>query len=122
MILPCYAVMQTIPQNVVNAAGNLGAPPWRAFLRVYFPLSVPGAAAGFLLVFIITGGFFITPALMGGGSSSGILLSQVIEREISDSNNWSFASALSGMLLAVTIVLYLIYDRLTASEGADVQA
>jgi ABC-type spermidine/putrescine transport system permease subunit I len=119
MIFPCYAIMRNIPVSLVNAAENLGAPPWRAFVRIYFPLSMPGATAGFLLVFIITGGFFITPALMGGGSASGVLLSQVIEREISDSNNWSFAAALSGILLVVTVVLYLIYDHLTTSDGAD---
>jgi ABC-type spermidine/putrescine transport system permease subunit I len=56
---------------------------------------------------------------MGGGSASGVLLSQVIEREISDSNNWSFAAALSGILLVVTVALYLIYDHLTTSDGTD---
>jgi len=119
MIFPCYAIMRNIPASLVNAAENLGASPWRAFVRIYFPLSLPGAAAGFLLVFIITGGFFITPALMGGGSASGVLLSQVIEREISDSNNWSFAAALSGILLVVTVALYLVYDHLTSRDKAD---
>jgi ABC-type spermidine/putrescine transport system permease subunit I len=119
MILPCYAAMRNIPEGLTHAARNLGASPWRAWLRIYLPLSMPGVAAGFLLVFIVAGGFFITPQLMGGGSASGTLLSQLIEREIADSNNWSFSAALSGILLITTTVLYLVYDRFTATDAVN---
>ena len=117
MILPCYSVMQNIPRDLTDAAENLGATPWRAFVRIYLPLSLPGIAAGSLLVFIVSGGFFITPALMGG--PKGIILSQLIEQEVADATNWAFASALSGILLIVTLVLYVAYDRLAAADDAD---
>lgn len=117
MILPCYAVMQNIPRDLTQAAENLGATPWRAFLRIYLPLSLPGVAAGCLLVFIVSGGFFITPALMGG--PKGMILSQLIEQEVSDATNWAFASALSGVLLAVTLVLYVAYDRFARIDDLD---
>ncbi len=114
MILACYAVMSNIPSALVDAASNLGASPRRAFWRVYFPLSLPGLAAGFLLVFIISLGFFVTPALLGPQNQK--LLAQVIEIEVSDTLNWGFAAALSGILVALTVSLYALYDRLI---GAD---
>jgi len=117
MILPCYSVMRNIPLELVKAAENLGATPARAFLRIYLPLSMPGAVAGCLLVFIVSGGFFITPALMGG--ASGMIISQLIEQEVSDATNWSFASALSGLLLVLIISLYVAYDRLVPTDEIE---
>src|SRR5262249_44333977 len=67
LVLPLYAAMKSIDRDLVRAAMNLGAPPIAAFWRVFFPLSLPGLAAGTVLVFVLSLGFFITPALMGGG-------------------------------------------------------
>jgi mannopine transport system permease protein len=114
MILPCFSVMKNISPTLTAAAENLGASPWRAFLRVYFPLSLQGAAAGCLLVFIISGGFYITPALLGG--ANGIFLSQLIEQEVNSSVDWSFASALSGILVLVTVSFYVLYERFVAFD------
>lgn len=114
MILPIYAVMTGIPKNLMDAAANLGAPPHKVFWRVYFPLSLPGIGAGGLLVFIISMGFYVTPALLGGAKD--VMLAQIIEQQISDTLNWGFAAALSTILLAVTIVLFLFYDRLISPE------
>jgi len=110
MILPIYSVMAAIPSNLTDAAANLGATPFRAFLRVFFPLSLPGVGAGCLLVFILSLGFFITPALMGGPKDT--MFAQIIEIQINQMLNWGFAAALSTILLVLTIILYLIYDRL----------
>jgi ABC-type spermidine/putrescine transport system permease subunit I len=114
MILPIYAVMTGIPKNLMDAAANLGAPPRKVFWRVYFPLSLPGIGAGGLLVFIISMGFYVTPALLGGAKD--VMLAQIIEQQISDTLNWGFAAALSAILLAVTIVLFIFYDRLISPE------
>ena len=114
MILPIFAVMMGIPKNLMDAAANLGAPPIKVFWRVYLPLSLPGIGAGGLLVFIISMGFYVTPALLGGAKD--VLLAQIIEQQISDTLNWGFAAALSAILLAVTIVLFLFYDRLISPE------
>lgn len=110
MILPIYSVMAAIPANLTDAAANLGATPFRAFLRVFLPLSLPGVGAGCLLVFILSLGFFITPALMGGAKDT--MFAQIIEIQINQMLNWGFAAALSTILLVLTIILYLIYDRL----------
>lgn len=110
MILPIYSVMAAIPTNLTDAAANLGAPPFRAFLRVFLPLSLPGVGAGCLLVFILSLGFYITPALMGGPKET--MFAQIIEIQIDQMLNWGFAAALSTILLVLTIALYLVYERL----------
>lgn len=114
MIFANYAVMRGIPQDLLRAAESLGAGPFQSFVRVYFPLSLPGITAGCLLVFILALGFFITPALLGGPSE--IMLSMVIEQQISQAFNWEFAAALSVILLILTIAFYLIYSRFMSFE------
>ena len=66
MILPIYSVMKNIPPSYERAARSLGATPWTAFWRVYFPQSLAGIGAGGLLVFILALGYYITPALVAG--------------------------------------------------------
>ena len=118
MILPLLAVMVAIPDNLTDAAANLGASPLRGFFYVFLPLSLPGIAAGGHMVFIISLGFYVTPALLGGPKD--ILLAQVIEFQISETLNWGFAAALSVVLSVVTFILYLLYDRVTDREGGAV--
>lgn len=109
MVLPLYAVMSRIDPSINNAARSLGARPLAAFARVYFPLTLPGAMAGTLLVFTISLGFFVIPAILGG--TSGLLLAQLIEFNINRVLNWGMAAALSTSLLVVTLVLYWASDR-----------
>lgn len=108
MILPCYATMEAIPKNLSNAAANLGAPPFTAFRRIFLPLSLPGAAAGCLLVFILSLGFYITPALMGGPQDT--MFAQLIEIQINQTLDWGFAAALSTILVVITLALYVTYS------------
>ncbi len=110
MILPLYSVMRPIPPSYVRAARSLGATSFTAFWRVYFPQTVPGIAAGGLLVFILAVGYYITPALVGG--ASGQLISNLIAFHMNDSYNWSLASALAALLLFAVLVLYWLYDRM----------
>lgn len=107
--LTMAASMQSIDRRLVNAARTLGASPSQAFWRVYFPLSIPGAASAGILVFVSTVGFFITPALMGGGSD--VTIAQVIIEEVANLN-WKFAGALGVLLLSTTVACFLVYDRL----------
>ncbi len=121
MVLPTFAVMRGIDRDLIRAAQNLGATPFQAFLRVFFPLSLPGVAAGSLLVFILALGFFITPALMGGRTD--IMIAQLMEDQIRTQLNFPFASALGTVLLAVTLVIFAIYNRLLGLDkifGGDV--
>ena len=114
MILPLYAVMRTIPPLHLRAAASLGATPRQAFQRVYWPQTLPGAAAGALLVFILAVGYYITPALVGG--RTGQLFSNMIAYHMQESLNWGLAAALGGILLAGVAVLYLVYERLVGIE------
>ena len=114
MIFPIFAVMRGIPNEYLRAAENLGAGPFTAFRRVYFPLTLPGLGAGILLVFILSLGFFITPALLGGPGDR--MISNMIEIQINEVNNWEFAAALAFMLLGGTLVLYFIYARFLSMD------
>jgi putative spermidine/putrescine transport system permease protein len=109
MILPLYSVMRVIPPSYARAARSLGATSWTTFRRVYLPQTLPGIAAGSLLVFILAVGYYITPALVGG--ADGQLISNLISFHMTKSN-WSLAAAIAAMLLAAILVLYWVYDRL----------
>jgi ABC-type spermidine/putrescine transport system permease subunit I len=109
MILAMFSVMKGIDRGLLRAAESLGANKFQAFIRVFVPLSLPGVGAGSLLVFIYSLGFFITPALLGGRKS--IMISMVIEEQVSSLLNWGFASALALMLLVATMIFFLIYSR-----------
>jgi len=110
MILPLYAVMRAIPPGLTRAAASLGAAPWRVFLRVTWPLSLPGVAAGSLMVFIQALGYYITPALLGGASDQ--MISWFIAFYASRTVNWGMAAALSALLLGATAALFAVYARL----------
>ncbi|MFP6747032.1 MAG: ABC transporter permease subunit, partial [Alphaproteobacteria bacterium] len=114
-ILPLYSVMKTIPKDYVRAARSLGANSLTAFLKVYFPQTVPGIGAGVLLVFILAIGYYITPALVGG--SSGQLISNQIAFHMQVSLNWSLAAALGSILLFGVMLLYWLYDRLIGIDN-----
>ncbi|MGL4238230.1 ABC transporter permease [Tabrizicola sp.] len=109
MILPLYSVMRVIPPSYARAARSLGATSWTTFRRVYLPQTLPGIAAGSLLVFILAVGYYITPALVGG--ADGQLISNLISFHMTKSN-WSLAAAIAAMLLVAILMLYWLYDRL----------
>ena len=114
MILPLYAVMRMIAPSQMRAAAVLGATYRQAFVRVYWPQTLPGVAAGSLLVFILSIGYYITPALVGG--RTGQLISNMIAYHMQQSLNWGLAAALGVILLACVMLLYLLFDRLVGIE------
>jgi ABC-type spermidine/putrescine transport system permease subunit I len=109
MILILYSSMKGIDRNLMKAAYNLGATPFQAFLRVFFPLSLPGVAGGCLLIFVIAIGFYIVPSLMGGLKD--ITISLLIENQVRKLLNWGFASALATILFIITVAFVLVYNR-----------
>ena len=115
MVLPLFSVMKTIPKSYVRAAVSLGAHPWAAFWKVYFPNTVPGIGAGAILVFILAIGYYITPELVGG--TEGTFISNRIAYHISSSLNWGLASALGVILLGIVISLYLLYDKIVGIDN-----
>ncbi len=114
-LLPIYSVMKTISPNHVRAARSLGAGPFYAFWRVYFPQTVPGIAAGCLLTFILSLGYYITPALVGGATDQ--MVSYFVAYFINIATNWGQAAALGAILLIVTSILYFVYARLIGIEN-----
>lgn len=108
VVLPTYAVLSSIPPTYMRAAASLGANPVQAFVRVYWPQSLPGVAAGCLLVFILSIGFYITPAIVGG--TKGQLISNMIAYHI-NTNNWGLAAAISVIVLLSVMILYIVFDR-----------
>ena len=116
MILPLYSVMKGISPAYVRAAVSLGCPPFRSFWKVYFPQAVPGVGAGCLLVFIICMGYYITPALLGSPKEQ--MVSYFVAFYTNQTINWGMAAALSALLFAATLLLYMVYSRLVGQQDA----
>ena len=110
MALTLYSTMQRVDDRTMTAAASLGARPLVAFWRIYVPATVPGIAAGCLLVFVITLGFYITPELLGGPET--VMISQRVAKVVQQLLDFQLAGALSLVLLVVTLVLLAIYNRL----------
>ena len=114
MVLPLYAVMKGISPSYLRAASSLGATPLTGFRRVYVPQTLPGVGAGCLMVFIQALGYYITPALVGGADDQ--MISYFIAFYASKTVNWGMAAALSIILLAATLALYAVYDRMVGLD------
>ncbi|MDY0885343.1 ABC transporter permease [Dongia soli] len=113
-ILPIYSVMKTISPSYMRAARSLGGGPFYSFWRIYFPQTVPGIGAGCLLTFILSLGYYITPALVGGPADQ--MISYFVALYTNTELNWGMASALGALLLAMTLILYLVYNRLVGID------
>ena len=114
MILPIYSVMKGISPTYMRAAISLGCNPFASFWRVYFPQTYAGVGAGCLLVFILAIGYYITPALLGSPNDQ--MVSYFVAFYTNTSINWGMATALGGLLLLATVVLYLIYNWLVGAS------
>ncbi len=110
MILPLYASMRAISRDYMKAAANLGATPIQAFWQIFVPLSLPGLAAGVIIVFVLCLGFYVTPALLGGGRV--MMWSMQIERNVAYHSDWGAASALGVVLLVMTLGILWVFGRL----------
>ncbi|MCQ4348950.1 ABC transporter permease [Pseudomonas stutzeri] len=114
MILPIYSVMKGISPTYMRAAVSLGCHPFVSFWRVYFPQTLAGVGAGALLVFILSIGYYITPALLGSPNDQ--MISYFVAFYTNTTINWGMATALGGLLLAATLLLYLIYGWLVGAS------
>lgn len=115
MILPLYAVLVQQDAVLLEAAADLGATPWAAFRRVTLPLSLPGLAAGSLLVFIPILGEFVIPDLLGGSDT--LMLGRVLWNEFFSNRDWPLASAVAVVLLLLIVPPLLAAQRLRAMRG-----
>jgi spermidine/putrescine transport system permease protein len=109
MVLPLYTSLEKVENSLLEAAADLGAPPWKAFLRVTLPLSVPGMIAGTILTFIPAMGMFVVPDILGGAKT--ILIGNVIRNQFLTARNWPLGAAFSMVLMLLTMVFTLYYTR-----------
>ena len=115
MVLPLYATLSRLDPALIEAAEDLGARPWKAFLQVTLPLSLPGVVAGFLLVFIPAVGEFVIPELLGGPGAQ--LIGRVLWTEFFQNRDWPLASALAIVLLAALVVPIALFQARAAKGG-----
>jgi spermidine/putrescine transport system permease protein len=112
MVLPCYAAVERLDHSLVEAAQDLYANRVKAFLRVIFPLTLPGVVAGSILVFIPSLGAYVTPDLLGGAKT--IMIGNVIYSQFMSARDYPFGAAISMVLMALMLAATLIYFRSTA--------
>jgi spermidine/putrescine transport system permease protein len=116
MVLPIYASLSRFDFTLLEAAADLGANRLRAFLRVMLPLTMPGVAAGSVLVFIPTIGQFVVSDLLGGAKVD--MIGNLLQRLFTRSNppNWPLGSAMALILMAVLTFIILLYFRVTTED------
>ena len=116
MILPLYSNLEKHDNTLLEAAVDLGATPFKAFLRVTLPLSMPGVIAGSMLVFIPAVGEFVIPRLLGGTDS--LMIGRVLWDEFFSNRNWPMASAVAITLLLVLVPAILVFQWYQAQESS----
>ena len=108
MILPCHSAVDKMDFTLVEASRDLGAKPWRAFLDVTLPLTLPGVMAGCVLVFVPSVGIFYLSDIMGGGL---VLVGNLIRDQLLKVRDWHTGSAMSMLLVALTAGIYIVYRK-----------
>ncbi len=114
MILPIYNALSRIDDNVINAARDLGAGTFQTFLRIIFPLSLPGIISGITMVFIPALTTFAISSMLGG--SKILLIGNIIEQQFTQLYDWHLGSGLS-IVLMIFIILNMIVENITDTEG-----
>jgi len=110
MVLPLYAALEKQDDTLLEAAADLGAPPWKSFWLVTFPLALPGLVAGSLLCFIPAAGEFVIPDLLGGSDT--LMIGRTLWTEFFTNRSWSIASTIAVLLLLVLVVPIAFYQNI----------
>jgi putrescine transport system permease protein len=114
MVLPLFATLEKLDHSLLEAAGDLGSPPWRAFLDVTLPLSVPGIIAGSMLVFIPAIGEFVIPTLLGGPNN--LMIGRVLWDEFFGNRDWPVASAVAIVFLVLLVGPIALYQHYNTKQ------
>jgi len=114
MVLPIYAALEKLDESLLEAAADLGCPPWKAFWLVTLPLSLPGVLAGALLCFIPIVGEFVIPDLLGGSET--LMIGQTLWTEFFTNRDWPIASAVAVVLLIILVVPIVTYQQFEARQ------
>ena len=116
MVLPIYASLEKLDPALLEAAEVLGARPVTRFVRVAFPLTLPGIVAGSLLVFVPAMGSFLTSDLLGGAKQ--VMIGNLVQNQFTTARNWPFGAAASFVVMAVVLVAVVVSLRLRDGEPA----
>ncbi|GAA1317852.1 hypothetical protein GCM10009647_048000 [Streptomyces sanglieri] len=112
-VLPFYASIKTMDEDLIEAAKDLGAGPLKTFFTVTLPMTKNGIYAGLILVAIPAFGAFVTPALLGG--TGGVMIGMVIDNQFNQAFNWNFGAAL-GVFLTLVVIASLLIAALAGVE------
>ncbi|MCL2572440.1 MAG: ABC transporter permease [Defluviitaleaceae bacterium] len=118
MVLPIYTALKKMDPRIIEAAQDLGANSPRVFIRVVFPLSMPGVVSGITMVFMPAAATFIIPNLLGGGQY--FLLGNLVEQQFLRVGNWNFGAAIAVIMIGLMLVSTFIlswFGRAEAKEG-----
>ncbi len=114
MVLPLYATLERMDRTLIEAANDLGCPPWKAFWRITVPLSLPGIAAGCFLCFIPITGEVVIPDLLGGSDT--LMIGKTLWTEFFSNRDWPVASAVAVLLLVILVGPIMVYQRQQARQ------
>jgi putrescine transport system permease protein len=114
MILPLYSALERQDPTLLEAAQDLGSPPWKAFWTITVPLSMPGVIAGALLCFIPIVGEFVIPDLLGGSET--LMIGRTLWSEFFSNRDWPLASAVAIVLLLIIVIPIVIYREVEAQR------
>jgi putrescine transport system permease protein len=116
MVLPIFVSIAKMDWQLLKAASDLGARPWKAFLRITLPLTMPGILTGSLLVFIPAVGEFVIPDLLGGSGSN--MIGRVLWQEFFNNRDWPLSAALATLMLLLLLLPIYIFTRAEKNTGA----
>ncbi|HET9534253.1 MAG TPA: ABC transporter permease [Mesorhizobium sp.] len=119
MVFPIYVSLEQLDKRLLEASADLGAGPWRTFLQVTLPMSLPGLATGSMLVFILLMGEFIIPALLGGGKV--FFIGNALVDLFLQSRNWPFGAAVSIGLVVIMLIAVVAYMRFVLGRSGGRQ-
>jgi spermidine/putrescine transport system permease protein len=108
-VLPLYATLERLDKSLLEAAADLGSPPWNTLFRVMLPLCAPGIRAGAILVFVPCLGTYLTSDLLGGSKT--ILIGNLVQNQFTAARDWPFGAAASLTLMAVAMALLFAVRR-----------
>ena len=107
-ILPLYANLVKMDLRLLDAAYDLGAKPWRAFIAITLPLSMPGVVAGSMLVFIPAVGEYVIPEMLGGANT--LMMGRVMWNEFFTNADWPMASAVTVVMVLLLLVPLIVFQ------------
>ncbi|MCJ7997439.1 ABC transporter permease subunit [Rhizobium cremeum] len=109
MVLPLYSALEKLDGTLLEAASDLGCPPWKAFWRITLPLSIPGVIAGAMICFIPITGEFVIPDLLGGPNT--LMIGKTLWTEFFGNRDWPLASAVAVVLLILLVIPIMIFQN-----------